>query len=477
VCGHAGASPRALAAAQERNDDVGGVNSAARQQGGGRQQPGPSGTLDLLERWILAGTLAGTKTRRSRSPHCLSVMSSVSHIQSKHQSCQCQKAQHASKVLHCSLRSLLHASCFTGQTAGTRHAEDRTHPTAPMPMHPQPADRTEMASAARAADTTATEPPQQAEPCLEGPPRPPKRAAPSALPFGTHVGLEFRTRRRVAAYEWGGTEPCAHLRRGESGVILEERVDTGGVTRVRSKRGWLALSDALRLDEQLERQGGAAQHSPRTRKRRLAERRRSVVDVLAELSSNELRSAPAVPDAGSGGVSDRSSRCEDDSRRPPICWVASDAARAETVCTFVTQGDLGLRIDAHTARVIAAEDWLLALAPSLGGDGADGTLIEIQAVNIADMQPTERAKLWEKAIAKRPVALTFSTAQGGGAEGGGAAARPLADGTAGAPPRARARGTGAGALAGAHAAAAVPPLGLAPLQRTSSHADRRRGEH
>jgi hypothetical protein len=367
--------------------------------------------------------------------------------------------------------------CFTGQTAGTRHAEDRTHPTAPMPMHPQPADRTEMASAARAADTTATEPPQQAEPCLEGPPRPPKRAAPSALPFGTHVGLEFRTRRRVAAYEWGGTEPCAHLRRGESGVILEERVDTGGVTRVRSKRGWLALSDALRLDEQLERQGGAAQHSPRTRKRRLAERRRSVVDVLAELSSNELRSAPAVPDAGSGGVSDRSSRCEDDSRRPPICWVASDAARAETVCTFVTQGDLGLRIDAHTARVIAAEDWLLALAPSLGGDGADGTLIEIQAVNIADMQPTERAKLWEKAIAKRPVALTFSTAQGGGAEGGGAAARPLADGTAGAPPRARARGTGAGALAGAHAAAAVPPLGLAPLQRTSSHADRRRGEH
>eukprot|EP01047_Picozoa_sp_COSAG01_P036829 COSAG01_NODE_2894_length_6905_cov_2.168822_5_plen_390_part_00 len=301
-------------------------------------------------------------------------------------------------------------------------------------MHPQPADRTEMASAARAADTTATKPPQQAEPCLGEPPRPPKRAAPSALPFGTHVGLEFRTRRRVAAYEWGGTEPCAHLRRGESGVILEERVDTGGVTRVRSKRGWLALSDALRLDEQLERQGGAAQHSPRTRKRRLAERRRSVVDVLAELSSNELRSAPAVPEAGSGGVSDRSSRCEDDSRRPPICWVASDAARAETVCTFVTPGDLGLRIDAHTARVIAAEDWLLALAPSLGGDGADGTLTEIQAVNIADMQPTERAKLWEKAIAKRPVALTFSTAQGGGAEGGGAAARPPADGTGGAPP-------------------------------------------
>jgi hypothetical protein len=450
-----------------------------RSQAAGRRQTaaraiwnvGSAGTLDF-------GWNAGWNQNKAQPIAALSVCHVIcqsypiqTSIMSMSKSTTCKQGA-SLLTAHC---FMLH--CFTGQTAGTRHAEDRTHPTAPMPMHPQPADRTEMASAARAADTTATEPPQQAEPCLEGPPRPPKRAAPSALPFGTHVGLEFRTRRRVAAYEWGGTEPCAHLRRGESGVILEERVDTGGVTRVRSKRGWLALSDALRLDEQLERQGGAAQHSPRTRKRRLAERRRSVVDVLAELSSNELRSAPAVPDAGSGGVSDRSSRCEDDSRRPPICWVASDAARAETVCTFVTQGDLGLRIDAHTARVIAAEDWLLALAPSLGGDGADGTLIEIQAVNIADMQPTERAKLWEKAIAKRPVALTFSTAQGGGAEGGGAAARPLADGTAGAPPRARARGTGAGALAGAHAAAAVPPLGLAPLQRTSSHADRRRGEH
>jgi hypothetical protein len=455
--------------------------------GGSTAQPGSRAAADSsqghLERWIcwnagfwLERWLEPKQGAADRRTVCLSChLSVISNPNINHVNVKKHNMQARCFTAHCAHCFMLH--CFTGQTAGTRHAEDRTHPTAPMPMHPQPADRTEMASAARAADTTATEPPQQAEPCLEGPPRPPKRAAPSALPFGTHVGLEFRTRRRVAAYEWGGTEPCAHLRRGESGVILEERVDTGGVTRVRSKRGWLALSDALRLDEQLERQGGAAQHSPRTRKRRLAERRRSVVDVLAELSSNELRSAPAVPDAGSGGVSDRSSRCEDDSRRPPICWVASDAARAETVCTFVTQGDLGLRIDAHTARVIAAEDWLLALAPSLGGDGADGTLIEIQAVNIADMQPTERAKLWEKAIAKRPVALTFSTAQGGGAEGGGAAARPPADGTAGAPPRARARGTGAGALAGAHAAAAVPPLGLAPLQRTSSHADRRRGEH
>jgi hypothetical protein len=130
VCGHAGASPRALAAAQERNDDVGGVNSAARQQGGGRQQPGPSGTLDLLERWILAGTLAGTKTRRSRSPHCLSVMSSVSHIQSKHQSCQCQKAQHASKVLHC---SLLTASCFTASL--DKRPARGTPRTGPIPPH------------------------------------------------------------------------------------------------------------------------------------------------------------------------------------------------------------------------------------------------------------------------------------------------------------------------------------------------------
>jgi hypothetical protein len=91
MCGHAGASPRALAAAQERSDGRGrqsqqrsrrqpqqqqqqqGKRSQQQQQGKRSQEhAGPSGTLDLLERWILAGTLdAGWNQVQAagRSPH------------------------------------------------------------------------------------------------------------------------------------------------------------------------------------------------------------------------------------------------------------------------------------------------------------------------------------------------------------------------------------------------------------------------
>jgi hypothetical protein len=199
-------------------------------------------------------------------------------------------------------------------------------------------------------------------------------AAPPALPFSTQAGLCYVVRRKTEVHEWGAARVVGFLKVGDLIQVLEERADTGGRTFVRCQQGWVHLSEALHL---VDHTAGFA--PPSVGRALIRERRRSVVDVLEQISKDEPRCC---------------------------CWVVADDD--EVVATFVTDGPLGVEIDLDSGRIERLHEGLSAEAPSLT---KDMVLAEVQGRAVNTATATQSLKeVWRRAAKQRPLALTFRPA-------------------------------------------------------------------